>query len=287
MVATLYRGRFAPSPTGPLHFGSLVAALASYLDARACNGEWHVRIEDIDPPRQIQGASTAILKALETYGLTWDGELVWQHDRYDAYREVLDQLRDQGVAYPCICSKKERAKHHRICLGDCRNQTKDPESPFSIRLNCDAAVIEFNDRIQGHQCFDMSELGDFIIFRKDKLFAYQLAVTVDDAWQGITHIVRGSDLLDSTPRQICLQRHINAPTPSYAHIPVITNLDGHKLSKQTMAPALPLNNPAPVLIKALQALQIPVDQTIKTDNVNAILAFAIGRWSSKQQSAQA
>lgn len=280
MGATLYRGRFAPSPTGSLHFGSLVTALASYLDARACNGEWYVRIEDIDPPREIRGASTAILKALETYGLTWDGDLIWQRDRYDAYREAIEQLRGQGIAYPCTCSRTELAKYRHVYLGTCRHRTKDSDSPFAIRLNCDAEVIEFNDRIQGHQRFDMAELGDFIIFRKDKLFAYQLAVTVDDAWQGITHIVRGSDLLDSTPRQICLQRRLSVATPSYAHVPVITHLDGSKLSKQTMAPALQMNNPAPILVKALQALQIPVDDTVDIANVNAILAYAINYWSS-------
>ncbi|MCK5895020.1 MAG: tRNA glutamyl-Q(34) synthetase GluQRS [Endozoicomonadaceae bacterium] len=280
MEATLYRGRFAPSPTGSLHFGSLVTALASYLDARACNGEWYVRIEDVDPPRERRGASRAILKVLETYGLTWDGEIIWQHDRYDAYREALERLRGQGIAYPCTCSRKELAKHGHVYPGTCRYRTKDPDSLFAIRLNCDTEVIEFNDRIQGRQRFDMAELGDFIIARKDKLFAYQLAVTVDDAWQGITHIVRGSDLLDSTPRQICLQRHLNSPTPSYAHVPVITNLDGSKLSKQTMAPALQMNNPAPILIKALQVLKIPVDDTVEITNVNAILAFAIHYWSS-------
>ncbi len=282
MAATLYRGRFAPSPTGPLHFGSLVAALASYLDARAHEGEWYVRIEDIDPPREVPGSSSAILKALEVYGLTWDGELVWQHNRYDAYREAISQLRQQGVAYPCTCSRKELAEYHNIYPGTCRKCTDDPDTPFAIRLNCGDDVITFNDDVQGEQQFDMKELGDFIIFRKDQLFAYQLAVTVDDAFQGITHIVRGSDLLDSTPRQICLQRHLKVPTPDYAHIPVIINPDGSKLSKQNLAPALPLDNPAPMLLKALHALHIPVDDDMMSSDPETILTYAIRQWSSKK-----
>ncbi|WP_211825460.1 tRNA glutamyl-Q(34) synthetase GluQRS [Kistimonas asteriae] len=279
MAATLYRGRFAPSPTGPLHFGSLVAALASYLDAKAHAGEWYVRIEDIDPPREVSGSSTAILKALEVYGLTWDGELVWQHDRYDAYREAITQLRKQGVAYPCTCSRKELAEYHNIYPGTCRKRTDDPVTPFAIRLNCGDDVITFNDQIQGKQRFDMTELGDFIIFRKDQLFAYQLAVTVDDACQGITHIVRGSDLLDSTPRQICLQRHLNVSTPVYAHIPVIINPDGSKLSKQNLAPPLPLDNPIPMLLKALHALHIPADDSMMLSDPETILTHATSHWS--------
>lgn len=279
MAVTLYRGRFAPSPTGPLHFGSLVAALASYLDARAHAGKWYVRIEDIDPPREVPGASIAILKALEAYGLTWDGELVWQHDRYDAYREAIDQLHQQGAVYPCTCTRKALAGHHNAYPGTCRKRTDTPNTPFAIRLNCGSEVITFDDKVQGKQKFDMAALGDFIVLRKDRLFAYQLAVTVDDAYQNITHVVRGSDLLDSTPRQICLQHHLNMSSPVYAHIPVIINPDGRKLSKQNLAPALVLDNPVPTLLKALSALHIPIDDSMLLSDPETILAHSIRHWS--------
>ena len=239
MTASSYTGRFAPSPTGLLHFGSLTAALASYLDARAASGRWLVRIENMDPPREQPGASELILKALEVYGLHWDGDVLFQHTRHDAYREARHQLTEQRLAYPCTCTRKELANYLPSYPGFCRERRGVPDKPHAIRMNAQDQDISFSDRIQMEQTFSMKELGDFVILRKDGLFAYQLAVTVDDAWQGITDIVRGVDLVDSTPRQICLQQALGFPTPQYAHLPVITNGQGEKLSKQTHAEPLP------------------------------------------------
>lgn len=216
-----YRGRFAPSPTGPLHFGSLVAALASYLDARANQGEWIVRMEDVDLPRCVPGADTLILRTLETFGLNWDGPVIYQSERTEAYEDALAQLVRDGVAYPCSCSRKDIGG---IYPGTCRESVRDPSKPLAWRI-----------RVEG----DLSrETGDFVVKRSDGLFAYQLAVVVDDAHQGITDIVRGADLLDSTPRQIWLQTKLGYPTPRYQHIPIATNEHGEKLSKQTRAQAL-------------------------------------------------
>lgn len=249
-----YVGRFAPSPTGPLHFGSLVAALASYLDARSQNGRWLVRMEDIDPPREQPGATDRILKALEVYGMPWDGEVLYQSQRSAEYEAAIEQLFQAGAIYPCTCSRKQLQPYNGIYPGLCRDKTEIPDIPYVLRLNCHDKQLTFNDLIQEQQTFDMKALGDFIVKRKEKLHAYQLAVCVDDEYQGVTHIVRGYDLIDSTPRQICLQSVLGMKTPSYAHIPVIIQENGDKLSKQNLAPELPLDEPRPLLVKALQAL---------------------------------
>lgn len=244
-----YRGRFAPSPTGPLHFGSLLAAAGSWLDARAAGGEWLLRIEDIDPPREPPGAADEILRVLEALRLWWDGEVLWQSAREAAYEEALARLTREGWAYPCTCSRKQIEADNarrglagaRLYPGTCRERAAPPASgeAFALRLRATPAQIGFVDRLQGQfaQSLD-SEAGDFVVRRREGLFAYQLAVTVDDAAQGITDIVRGVDLLDSTPRQLWLQRLLGFPEPRYLHLPVVVFPDGQKLSKQSGAAAV-------------------------------------------------
>jgi len=239
-----YIGRFAPSPTGPLHFGSLVAAVASWLDARAAGGEWHLRIEDVDAPRTVPGAEDAILRALEALGLAWDGPVVRQRERTARYAEALEELRRRGQAYRCRCSRREiadsgvRGIDGVVYPGTCRGARLSPGDPAATRFIVPADAVAFGDRVQGpvSQCL-AEEVGDFVVHRRDGLFAYQLAVVVDDADLGVTDVVRGADLLDSTPRQIALQRALGFPTPRFLHFPVAT-LAGEKLSKQTLARAV-------------------------------------------------
>jgi glutamyl-Q tRNA(Asp) synthetase len=241
---TKYVGRFAPSPTGPLHFGSLVAAVASWLDAKAAGGSWHLRIEDVDAPRTVAGAEDAILRALETLGLAWDGPVVRQRDRAPRYAQALARLEGLGLVYRCRCSRKEVADSgvHGIdgivYPGTCREAAIPAGVPSALRFRVPHGTVAFDDRVQGRvaQRLD-AEVGDFVVHRRDGLFAYQLAVVVDDADLGVTDVVRGADLLDSTPRQIALQRALGVPTPRYLHVPVATR-GGEKLSKQTLAPAV-------------------------------------------------
>lgn len=238
-----YTGRFAPSPTGALHFGSLVAALASWLDARAANGAWIVRMEDLDRPRELPGAADEILRQLAAFGLHWDGEVLKQSARTQAYREALARLDAAHAAYWCACTRREigdatlATDGARIYPGTCRNGIAPGRTPRAVRVRTDAAPIRFVDRVQGEcaQCVER-EVGDFVLLRADGLFAYQLAVVVDDAAQGVTDVVRGADLLDSTARQIHLQRLLGLPQPRYLHVPVAVNAAGEKLSKQTEAP---------------------------------------------------
>ncbi|WP_419533682.1 tRNA glutamyl-Q(34) synthetase GluQRS [Endozoicomonas sp.] len=279
-----YIGRFAPSPSGPLHFGSLVAALASYLDARAHHGKWLVRMEDIDPPREQPQAAERILKALEVYGLHWDDSVLFQSDRSEAYDETLNTLLREEKLYPCTCTRKKLAGLDGVYPGYCRNQRKIPNQPHSLRLLCSSSIIQFQDRIQGDQSFDLSTLGDFILKRKDGLYAYQLAVCIDDNFQGISHIVRGVDILDSTPRQLYLQSQLNYPNPVYAHVPVITQNNGNKLSKQNHAPAIPLNNPRPLIIKALTAFGLQPEADLLMSSVEEILSWGVKNWSIRNMS---
>ena len=254
-------GRFAPSPSGPLHFGSLVAALGSFLTARSEGGRWLLRIEDIDTPRVVPGAADTILHTLEAFGLCWDGPVVYQSRRLPHYEEALRRLLAAGLAYPCSCSRQEMARTAAKPLGallypgTCRHGPHRPGQPTAIRLHTDARIIRFHDLIQGpySQCLETA-VGDFVIRRVDGLFAYQLAVVVDDAAQGITQIVRGSDLLDSTPRQIYLQHLLGLPTPDYRHLPVAVDRFGYKLSKQTQAEPVNGRQPAPTLLAALRFL---------------------------------
>ena len=236
-----YVGRFAPSPTGPLHFGSLVAAVASWLDARAAGGRWHLRIEDVDAPRTVPGAEDGILRTLEALGLAWDGPVVRQRDRTARYEEALARLRALGLAYRCRCSRREIADSglHGIdgivYPGTCRGAHVPDGVPAAVRFNVPDATIAFDDRVQGRVSQRLAaDVGDFVVLRRDGLFAYQLAVVVDDADLGVTDVVRGADLLDSTPRQIALQRALGVPTPHYLHVPVAAR-GGEKLSKQTLA----------------------------------------------------
>jgi len=237
-----YVGRFAPSPTGPLHFGSLVAALASWLDARAAGGQWLVRIDDLDRPREKQGAADAILKWLEAAGLHWDGEVIRQTARLERYREALERLERAGLTYWCGCSRREIADSAlsidgaRIYPGTCREGLAPGRAPRAMRLRTESEPIVLADRVQGEISQSVAgEVGDFVLRRADGLFAYQLAVVVDDADQGVTDVVRGADLLDSTARQILLQRLLGLPEPRYLHVPVAVTAAGEKLSKQTGA----------------------------------------------------
>ncbi len=243
------------------------------------SGEWLVRIEDIDPPREQIGASSAILKTLEAYGLHWDRDVLFQSQRLAIYRDVLDDLQQKGEAYPCTCTRKELAEWLPGYPGHCRHRTDTPASAHAIRFNTHNQQLSFTDRIQGLQHFDLTN-NDFVVFRKDGLFAYQLAVTVDDAFQGVTHVVRGIDLLDSTPRQIALQQVLGYSTPSYAHLPVITNADGDKLSKQNRAEPIPLTNPCPVLLQAMHALGLPINSQLRDASLSELLLWAQQHWTT-------
>ena len=267
---TAYRGRFAPSPTGPLHFGSLVAALGSWLDARCHDGEWLLRMEDLDRPRELPGAADAILATLESCGLEWDGEVLYQSERDEAYASALAQLTRGDHVFPCSCTRREIADSalslngESIYPGTCRDGLPSGRSARATRLRTGHGEIEFDDAIQGRLHQDLGrDVGDFVVKRADGLFAYQLAVVVDDAEQGITDVVRGADLIDSTPRQIHLQRLLGLDTPRYAHLPVAVNARGEKLSKQTLAPAVTTNEAACLLTAALRFLgqQPPLELT--------------------------
>jgi glutamyl-Q tRNA(Asp) synthetase len=239
----MYIGRFAPSPTGPLHLGSLIAAAASWLDARAAGGRWLVRIEDLDQPRAVHSAGAEILRTLERLGLWWDGDVVYQSARHHVYREALARL--QGHTYWCSCTRREIADSSlglaidgaHIYPGTCR--AGSAREGRSLRVRTGSEAIRFVDRLQGAQWQILERhIGDFVLYRADGLFAYQLAVVVDDAQQGVTDVVRGADLLDSTPRQIFLQRLLGLATPRYLHVPVAVNEQGEKLAKQTGAAAI-------------------------------------------------
>lgn len=289
-IQPVYVGRFAPSPTGPLHAGSLVAALASWLDARAWNegrgGRWLVRIEDIDTPRCMPGAADTILHQLATCGLQPDAPPLRQSSRSAAYQQALDQLAAQGLAYPCACSRKDIAEIHaaqgqsreRHALlpypGTCR-QGLHGRTARAWRFNTQGApTVTWNDRRLGPQQQNVAQsVGDFVLRRADGLWAYQLAVVVDDGAQGITHIVRGEDLADNTPRQMLLQQALGLPTPHYLHTPLVCAANGEKLSKQHGAPALDLRWPLQALSAAAQVLQLP-----KVTSEQATLSDALALW---------
>jgi glutamyl-Q tRNA(Asp) synthetase len=278
-------GRFAPSPTGPLHAGSLVAAVASWLDARAAGGRWLVRMEDLDRPRCEAGAADIILRQLEAYALHWDGEVWVQSQRDEAYAAALDALKAQGAVYPCACTRSQLAdapRNHKgeiVYPGTCRNGLPPGAVARSWRVRVPDVSTHFHDRIHGDLQQNLAhEVGDFIVKRADGLFAYQLAVVVDDAFQGITHVVRGADLLWNTPRQIYLQSLLGLPTPVYAHVPLVTNAAGQKLSKQTLAPALPERGRGAVLAQALAVLGHPPPRELEGANPAELLAWARTHW---------
>lgn len=278
-----YRGRFAPTPSGPLHFGSLIAALASFLDARHAQGVWLVRIEDVDPPRCPPDADAEILRQLEAFGLHWDGEVRYQSTRHQAYQAALERLAALGLAYPCSCSRKEW-RGYAVYPGWCRAGVRHPERPVAWRLRSDLGTrpIAWHDRLFGTQTFDPTELGDVVLKRKDALWAYQLAVVVDDAEQRIGDVVRGYDLLDNTPWQRQLQQALGFPEPRYLHLPLIVADNGQKLSKQNLAPALPTADAEvrPLLHRALVALDQAPPATLAHAPVDEQLTAAIAAWDS-------
>ena len=268
-----YRGRFAPSPTGPLHFGSLLAAFGSWLLARRANGQWLVRIEDLDPPREVAGAAAGQLRALSAFGFVPDAPVVRQSERHALYEAALARLLAAGLAFECHCSRADLAGEggiHRACVAGARR--RDP----AIRLRVpDGTIVAFDDGLQGRQSQDVGRhAGDFVLRRTDGLWAYQLAVVVDDAAQGVTDVVRGADLLDSTPRQIHLQRLLGLPVPRHAHLPLVVDADGRKLSKSADALPVDPDDPVPALLAAWRALgQAPAD--LPTDRgVDALLQAA-------------
>jgi len=274
-----YRGRFAPSPSGLLHFGSLVAALASFLDAKHNDGKWLVRIEDIDPPREQIGASDKILKTLEAYHLHWDEDVLYQSKQSDLYTEVIQNLFANDLAYYCQCTRAQIKKLGGIYQGHCKNLDL-PSNDSAIRLVNNTPVSEFFDKIQGHvKCDEALAREDFTIFRKDGLFAYQLAVTVDDIFQGITHVVRGCDLLEPTARQLSFFSALKVSAPQYSHIPLAITEQGYKLSKQNKAPAIDNKNPVPSIISALNFLGQQPPKALLESTCEEVIGWAIKYWS--------
>lgn len=282
----MYIGRFAPSPTGPLHFGSLIAAVASYCESRTHQGKWLLRMEDLDKPREIKGAASTILQQLEDYGFEWDGDVLYQSQRDDAYAAALELLQQQHLVYPCTCTRKEIADSSTkigiegaIYPGTCLKQPLKQHAARAWRIQSPDMMIRFEDAVQGIINQNLKhDIGDFILKRADGLFAYQLAVVVDDAAQGITHIIRGADLLDSTPRQIFLQQRMEFSTPLYAHIPVATNPAGEKLSKQTLAHSITSHNSASALFHAFKFLGQNPPDSLQHENIQVIWQWAFAHW---------
>lgn len=270
-------GRFAPSPTGDLHFGSLVSAVGSYLEAKSASGLWLLRIEDIDPPREVTGSAGRIINDLQRLGLNPDGPVLFQSSRFAAYQDAVDKLLERGLAYPCACSRKDLPASG-VYTGTCRNGIPPGKTPRSIRFCVDSDVSTFNDRLQGTiSDSPVDSVGDFIIKRADGLFAYQLAVVIDDHFQGVTQVVRGADLLDSTTRQICLQKALGYVTPEYMHLPIVISADGKKLSKRMVADPVVRQEPATAVKHALQFLgQNPPPGL----SLNDLWKWALKNWKS-------
>jgi len=278
-AASNYIGRFAPSPTGPLHLGSLVAALASFLDAKANQGQWLLRMEDIDPPREQPGASDQILSTLERHGLAWDGEVWFQSTRTEVYRQALQSLRADNRIYACSCSRQRLSKLTEGYDGFCLNHPPIFGDPAAWKFKVGDFQFEFADRVQGQLSEHLlTPRDDFVLWRKDDLVAYQLAVVVDDLAQGVTHVVRGSDLLDSTARQACLITAFGATPPQYCHVPVVVKSNGQKLSKQNHARAIDDRLAAENLYRALQCLQQRTESDLVKASPEEILAWAISQW---------
>jgi glutamyl-Q tRNA(Asp) synthetase len=283
-----YIGRFAPSPTGPLHLGSLFTALASYLDARTHHGKWLLRIDDLDTPRNQASSAASILTTLETFGLQWDGEVYYQSQHLEAYSEHLAYLDKNGLTYRCVCSRKTLAEQAlcdassnkpSVYPGTCRNKLITETTPHAIRITVDTDVLTFTDGLQGtlnHKL--LQEDGDFILKRRDGIIAYQFAVVVDDYLQGVNHVVRGCDLLEETPKQIYLQQLLGFPTPAYLHVPVIVDQHGYKLSKQTLATAVDTKAPNLTLFDLLALLKKNPPDDLFGATVNEMLDWAIANW---------
>ncbi|MGB5539488.1 MAG: tRNA glutamyl-Q(34) synthetase GluQRS [Gammaproteobacteria bacterium] len=280
-----YCGRFAPSPTGPLHFGSLVAAVGSYLDARHYQGRWLLRMEDLDPPREMPGAGDLILRTLEAFGLEWDGTVDYQSRRGTLYDEALARLERDGHLYHCACTRREIADsmtgpdRSSVYPGTCRNGLPPGRQARAVRVRVYDSAINMTDLLQGGITQALgTAVGDFVLRRADGLYAYQLAVVVDDAEQGITHVVRGADLLGSTPRQVYLQQLLGYATPAYLHLPVAVNTGGEKLGKQTFAPAIPSTHAVDTLLQALAFLNQPLPDGARDATVAELLAWAAIHW---------
>ena len=280
-----YRGRFAPSPTGPLHFGSLAAAVGSYLEAKSRSGSWLLRMEDLDAPRCMPGAADDILHTLEACGLRWDETVLYQSARNAAYEETLQQLRRTGAAYPCACTRREIADsalhgiEGPVYPGTCRNGLPPGREARAWRVRTNDISISFDDALQGRISQHLeNEVGDFVVKRADGLFAYQLAVVVDDAFQTVTDVVRGADLLASTPRQIHLQRLLGLAIPNYMHLPVAVNEAGEKLSKQTLAAPVDKHNPSDALWHVLQFLRQSPPRELQHERPETILEWAVRNW---------
>ena len=290
MTDKVYRGRFAPSPTGPLHFGSLIAAVGSALQARTQGGQWLVRMEDVDQTRCNVKDADEILRTLEAYGFEWDGEVVYQSRRSAIYTEVVEQLRRQDQLYVCSCSRtaiQQRIEHEglnpQVYPGTCRKARLRDGAQTALRLRVEGDTLGFIDAIQGPLQQDLCrEVGDFVLRRADGLYAYQLAVVVDDALQRITEVVRGSDLLDNTPRQIYLQQLLGYPQPAYAHLPVAVNAEGQKLSKQTFAPALGRQRPETTLLAVCTFLGLPVFRELEQASLSELWQWAQSHWQLSQ-----
>lgn len=279
-----YRGRFAPSPTGNPHIGTLVAAVASYLQARVKSGEWRVRIEDVDTSRRVAGADDIMLKTLDKFGFEWDGEVIWQSRRSALYQQALEQLDNDGLLFACTCSRKLLAQTDTeksgIYPGTCRSQSLPFAHAHAVRIRVPAITVAFEDTVCGEYRQSLqNECGDFVIRRRDGLFAYQLAVVVDDALQGITEIVRGADLLDSTPRQIYLQQCLGYPEPGYLHLPLMLDEHGRKLGKSEGAAALNPDRPAKSLYIALQHLGQQPPPALAHAAVADIWPWAMEHWN--------
>lgn len=271
-------GRFAPSPTGALHLGSLYTALASFLQAKSQHGKWLLRIDDLDTPRNVKGAADVILKTLETFGLQWDDSVVYQSQQLDSYNDILNELSSKQLLYPCTCSRKNLSA---IYSGLCRDKTALPSEAYALRLKTDNRIISFDDALQGlcsHQL--AQQYGDFILKRKDDIIAYQFAVVVDDHLQHVNQIVRGMDLLTETPKQIYLQQLLGLPRPSYMHIPLIIDEQGYKLSKQTRATAVDLNAPHKLIFKLLGLLKQNPPAELHDACLAELIAWAIANWQT-------
>ena len=289
IAKSTYCGRFAPSPTGPLHFGSLVAAVGSYLDAKFNDGQWVVRIEDLDRQREIKGAASHILHILEALGMEWDGQVVYQSQRLAHYQAALDELNQRDLIYSCVCSRKEIADSSIVGIngpiypGTCSRAPIFTKDVRALRVRTHHGPIVFEDFLRGLCTQNLKqEIGDFILRRADGIYAYQLAVVVDDAQQGITHVVRGADLLDSTPRQIFLQQLLGYDIPHYMHLPVVINAAGEKLSKQTRAPAIELSCALTYLVQAMRFLGQNPPAEIAQGDIASFWRWAKKNWRIQQ-----
>ena len=272
----IYIGRFAPSPTGPLHLGSVFTALASYLQSRSHKGKWLLRIDDLDTPRNINGSVDNILRTLDALGLHWDDSVAFLSKSLDYYHEVLDKLNKKEHIYPCRCSRKDRTARYG---GFCRDNHFNLDIPHAYRVKTDDTVISFYDELQGSKIYPIDEQGDFILKRKDQIIAYQFAVVIDDNLQSVNHVVRGYDLLDSTPRQIFLQKMLGFKSPIYMHVPIIIDTEGYKLSKQTKALAIDLKRPQEVIFDVLRLLKQSPPKEFRQAKVTDLLAWAIEHWN--------